>query len=145
MVFYDYIVDDEIIDKRIPYPDVLLRTGLIDQVGLTERGYIEHMEPPIPIELTPDQINRAILSQTQSRLDAFARTKGYDNITVCCTYSTSLLPIFKAEATYCSTARDKTWGVLHEIFADVDNEVRPALTGFAEIEPELPVLAWPVE
>ena len=41
MVYYNYVVDDEVVEERIPYPTVLLRTGLIDQVGLTEQGYVE--------------------------------------------------------------------------------------------------------
>ena len=144
MVFYDYVVDDVIIDALIPYPDVLLRTGLVDQVGLTELGYIEHMEEPILPEITPEQIRYMIENQTQSRLDAFARTRGYDSIMSCCTYAISPNLQFKAEAEYCVDARDATWSTVYEIFADVDSEVRPLPVDFAEIEPELPVLVWPV-
>lgn len=68
MVFYDYIVDDVIIDALIPYPEVLIRTGLIDQVGLTEMGYIEHMEELILPEITPEQIAMLVRSIQLSKL-----------------------------------------------------------------------------
>lgn len=143
MVFYDYVVNDVIIYALIPYPDVLRRTGLVDQVGLTELGYIEHMEEPVIPELTPEQNRYMIEGQTQSRLDMFARTKGYDGIVSCCTYATSSNLQFKTEADYCVTARDATWTTIHEIFAEADSGVRPPLVDFAEIESELPSLAWP--
>lgn len=68
MVFYDYVVDDVIIDSLIPYSDVLTRTGLRDQVGLTELGYIEHMEEPILPEITPEQIAMFIKGIQLSKL-----------------------------------------------------------------------------
>ena len=60
MVFYNYVVDGEVVEERIPYPDVLARTGLRDQVGLTERGYVEYFEPQPVIEITKEQIYTAI-------------------------------------------------------------------------------------
>ena len=60
MVYYNYVVDGELVEERIPYPTVLLRTGLIDQVGLTERGYVEYFEPQPVVEITKDQIYTAV-------------------------------------------------------------------------------------
>jgi len=60
MVYYNYVVDNEVVEERIPYPTVLLRTGLIDQVGLTERGYVEYFEPQPVIEITKDQVYTAV-------------------------------------------------------------------------------------
>ena len=60
MVYYNYVVDGELVEERIPYPTVLLRTGLIDQVGLTERGYVEYFEPQPVVEITKDQIYVAV-------------------------------------------------------------------------------------
>lgn len=60
MVYYNYVVDGEVVEERIPYPTVLLRTGLIDQVGLTEQGYVEYFEPQPVVEITKEQIYTAI-------------------------------------------------------------------------------------
>jgi len=68
MVYYNYVVDNEVVEERIPYPEVLLRTGLRDQVGLTERGYVEYFEPQPVIEITKEQIYTAIRYKRDSLL-----------------------------------------------------------------------------
>lgn len=104
--------------------------------------------------LTPEEIaaNQAaaakalqdsIVAATQARLDDFASTRNYDNILSACTYATSAVPQFAAEGQYCVSARDATWTVLYQIMAEVQAGTRPAPTGYADIEPDLPVLAWP--
>jgi hypothetical protein len=60
MVYYNYVVDGEVVEERIAYPDVLARTGLRDQVGLAERGYVEYFEPVTAVEPTPEQILASI-------------------------------------------------------------------------------------
>jgi hypothetical protein len=79
----------------------------------------------------------------QKRLDDFARTRGYDNILSACTYATSTVPKFKAEGQYCVNARDNTWATLYTILAEVQAGTRPMPSGYADIEPLLPVLEWP--
>ena len=56
MVFYNYVVDGVVVEGPIAYPEVLARTGLRDQVGLTELGYQEHFEPAPAQEITQEQI-----------------------------------------------------------------------------------------
>ena len=56
MVFYNYVVNGVVIESQIPYPEVLERTGLRDQVGLTELGYEEYFEPQEVPEITQEQI-----------------------------------------------------------------------------------------
>lgn len=91
------------------------------------------------------QSNYAVFENlTQRRLDDFARTRGYNSITVVTTYATSAVQKFKAEGQYAVTARDQTWQKLYEIMAQIDAGTRPMPSGFAEIEPELPPLVWPV-
>ena len=84
-----------------------------------------------------------IVYQTQERLDTFARTRGYDNILSACTYATGGVPKFAAEGQYAVAARDNTWAALYTLLADVQAGTTPMPTGFADIEPLLPVLAWP--
>lgn len=84
-----------------------------------------------------------IVAATQQRLDDFARTRNYDGILSAATYATSTVPKFQAEGQYAVEARDATWGTLYQILADVEAGTRPAPKGYADIEPELPALAWP--
>jgi hypothetical protein len=97
--------------------------------------------PPLP---TADQIQAEIVGATQARLDNFARTRSYDGILSACTYSGSSVVKFQVEGSYCVLARDSTWAKLYEILAEVEAGTRPMPSGYAEIEPELPVLEWPV-
>ena len=84
-----------------------------------------------------------IASQTQQRLDSFARTRNYESILSLCTYATSTNPKFKVEGQYGVEVRDATWAKLYSILTQVEASSRPVPAGYAEIEPELPVLAWP--
>jgi len=84
-----------------------------------------------------------ITKATQQRLDDFARTRNYDGILSLCTYATSTVPKFQAEGQYGVTARDATWAKLYEMLAEVEAGTRPMPNGYADVEPELPVLEWP--
>ena len=57
MVFYNHIVNGIKIAGPIAYTDVLQKTGLTDQVGLTELGWVEDMPEPEEPEITKAQID----------------------------------------------------------------------------------------
>ena len=105
---------------------------------LDEGNTPEPVDPPAPPEIQSE-----IVAATQARLDDFARTRNYDGILSACTYATSTVPKFQSEGQYCVDARDSTWAKLYEMLAEVEAGTRPVPTGYADIEPELPVLAWP--
>lgn len=88
-------------------------------------------------------LQSSIVAQTQSRLDTFARTRNYDGILSLCTYATSPTQKFADEGQYGITARDATWSKLYEILAEVQAGTRPMPSSYADIEPDLPPLAWP--
>lgn len=90
------------------------------------------------------QIRSDIVAQTQSRLDNFAQSRNYDGILSLATYATSTNAKFQAEGQYGVTARDATWAKLYEIMAEVEAGTRPMPESFADVEPELPVLEWPL-
>lgn len=89
------------------------------------------------------EVQQAIVEATQKRLDDFAKTRNYDGILSGCTYATSAIPKFQTEGQYCVGARDATWAALYQILADVQAGTRTMPTGYADIEPDLPVLTWP--
>jgi hypothetical protein len=88
-------------------------------------------------------LKNAVVQLTQTRLDDFAKTRNYDGILSLCSYAASTNTKFQAEGQYGVASRDNTWAKLYEILAEVETGTRPVPTGYAEIEPELPVLAWP--
>lgn len=106
------------------------------------------------VEYTPQQMveNQAaavakltaeVVEKTQERLDEFARTRNYDGILSAASYAVSSHPPFASEGRYCADARDATWGTLYTIMAEVQAGTRPMPSGYADIEPALPVLEWP--
>lgn len=90
-------------------------------------------------------LQNVMVMATQERLDNFAQTRGYDSILSACTYMDSSNPQFASEATYCLALRDRIWGKLNEMLAEVQAEKRPIPEGFADIEDELfdPTPEWP--
>lgn len=97
-------------------------------------------------------IKSDISNAVQQRLDTFAQTRGYDNINSAASYATSVLPAtpspaetrIHAEGVYASTIRIQTWAALETYFDEVDAVVVPHPETYADVEPHLPVLAWPV-
>lgn len=89
-----------------------------------------------------EQIQADYTARIQTRLDTFARTRGYDGILSAASYTTSTNAQFAKEGQYCVGARDATWAKGYEIMGAVQAGTRPMPT-WAELEAELPALAWP--
>lgn len=103
-----------------------------------------HQLTAAEMDASAKALQDSIVTQTQQRLDDFACTRNYDGILSACTYATSAVPKFAAEGQYAVQARDATWAALYQLMADVQAGTQPVPTGFADIEPELPVLEWPL-
>ncbi|MGE4337467.1 MAG: hypothetical protein AB7E55_16010 [Pigmentiphaga sp.] len=109
----------------------------------TVRANIVPVPPPSAGEVLAALIND-ITNATQKRLDDFARTRNYDDILSACTYASSTVPKFQSEGQYCVNARDSTWATLYTIMAEVEAGTRPMPVSFADVEPDLPALVWPL-
>lgn len=104
-----------------------------------------------------DNIKQGIVISTQSRLDCFARSRGYDDVNSASKYKDitddeiALLPLeeqvlvskFRAECKYLVTMTMRTWAKLYLILTDVENGLIPVPSSFTDIEHLLPVLQWP--
>jgi hypothetical protein len=109
------------------------------QLGATWDGTTFVNPPPPP--KTQEEIVAEFTAKVQARLDAFARTRGYDGILSACTYATSTNPKFAVEGQYCVQVRDETWAKCYEILNAVQAGERPIPT-WEELEAELPPLKW---
>lgn len=78
----------------------------------------------------------------QARLDAFARSRGYDSIAILCSYASSAHPRFGAEGRYGVAARDAHWQKYVEVMSEVQAGLRPTPT-VDEVIAEMPTLSWP--
>lgn len=58
-------------------------------------------------------------SEAGRRLDAFAVARGYGSMVSVCTYDTSSVPRYAADAFRARTLRDQWWDILNQIMADV--------------------------
>ena len=106
-------------------------------------GYPQSVPLPEPTSEELLQLKQAaIVAAVQARLDAFAKTRNYDNIFTAATYATSKNPQFAAEGQYAVEARDETWARCYQILNEVMTGQRPEPT-LEEIMAELPALAWP--
>lgn len=107
---------------------------------------LEEINPPVVDvpQPTPEEIQAQIVQATQSRLDAWASTRNYDGILSACTYVASSVPKFAAEGQAAVNARDATWSALYAVLADVQSGARPMPSSFADVEPLLPALEWPL-
>lgn len=97
----------------------------------------------IPLEEIAAKVIAEITEKTQARLDAFARTRQYDDIKSLSDYAGDADPIFDAEGTYGKTVRSQTWRTLINYMAEVKVGAKPMPSGYADVEPLLPILEWP--
>jgi hypothetical protein len=117
----------------------------VDGVWYQEWDVVD-LSPPEAVaamEARNAQVYEDVVKATQARLDAFARTRGYDDIKSASDYAGCSVAKFDAEGTYCRDARAETWDKLYDMLAEVQAGTRPVPDNFSEIEPELPALVWP--
>lgn len=133
----------QISDEEFPVAPPLTWVDAPDDADTHTHIYADGkvMLKPVP-QQTPEQIIADYASRIQRRLDAFARTRGYDNILSACTYANSTVPQFAAEGKYVMEARDSTWVAAISILEAVQSGARPMPT-WDEVEAELPALMWP--
>jgi hypothetical protein len=99
---------------------------------------IEAMYPAVQAGL----VQQMVVAAVQKRLDDFAKTRAYDGILSACTYSTSLVPRFRAEGQYAVEARDAHWAKAYEIMNAVLSGQR-AMPTLDQTLAEMPQLRWP--
>lgn len=75
-------------------------------------------------------------------LDAFAKTRGYDNIQSLCNYYTSSIPSYQSEAVRGIQLQDQTWSSLFNYFQEVQAGTQPIPLSWAEMSHLLPELTW---
>lgn len=91
------------------------------------------------------QIQVAVTNTVQARLDAFARTRMYDDIKSLSDYAGDADPVFAAEGNYGKAVRSQTWRALITYMTAVEAGTTPppASVEAAIAAANLPVLAWP--
>lgn len=80
--------------------------------------------------------------EVQNQMDAFAKTRGYDDMKSLCNYGASTDPIYLAEGQRGIYLRDTIWRELFSYFEGIVNGTEPIPAQWADIEAHYPALTW---
>lgn len=137
-----------IVDDEVAYS---IATHNLEQVAPYIDGTVVRTVATVaksPAEVTAYESSRraakvaAFQAEAGRRLDKFAIDRGYGSMISVCTYDTSSVPRYAADALRARTLRDQWWAALNTIVADVLSSARPEPADFDEIAGELPALTW---
>lgn len=126
--------------------------------GQWKRQWLVRAATPEEMAEREEVLKSTIVNQVQQRLDAFALTRGYDNTESIAKYKDisdaeiaempsseqPLVTKFRIECRYLAVITARTWAKLYLTLAEVKAGQRQVPSGFADIEPLLPALEWPV-
>ena len=108
-----------------------------------DAGFVPPKDPEAD-QLEPDlvMLGKIYSKRVQALLDAFAQTRGYDNMFAAVSYVNSSNAQYKAEAEYCVALRDATWEKANELCEKMEKGYIEPLT-WDDFLGQLPVPAWP--
>lgn len=78
----------------------------------------------------------------QTKLDAFANERGYDNVVTLISYETSGVKEYKADAKKGKEMRDQVWSATTAYVNDILADAKPIPKSITEIDEALPSIAW---
>jgi hypothetical protein len=137
-----------------------------DDADLTALGYSKFQYSPEPVALpwhrtvpaigadgvqvwsqvpmSSEEIVEACSNAVQAHLDAFARTRRYDDIKSATGYAGCAVPKFSAEGVYCRDIRAQVWAALAALMDDVQAGRKPMPASTEALIAALPGLVWPL-
>lgn len=130
--------------EKVPYSlDKVLR----DIWGLNNPLSLDGTEPTPPVfaDISAEIVQRVVTLtklHVQEKLDAFAKTREYDNIGSAASYATSNDLKYKTEGERAVLLRDSTWNAFYAYLAEVQTGVSQVPKSTQEIDARMPVLTW---
>lgn len=139
----EYIVEQPKLIGNAVFVDEVIQRKTLEEIftliGLGP-GSTVTIAQVLPAHLEAVEI--LVKERTQGLLDAFAQTRGYDDIKSTCTYINSQIPSYAAEANRAIYLRDLTWATLYQYLSNVIAGTQPLPVDWAEIASILPALTW---
>lgn len=144
VVYWHEVDHSPVLNEYERYGDETLTVDKENKRVVVARAVIRWSDEEIAADMQEksEQVKIDITTAVQYSLDSFAQTRNYETILSACTYATSTVAQFAEEGKTCVYLRDATWGKLYQIMQEVETGKRPMPTGYADIEAELPELAW---
>ena len=127
---------------EMPVEQLAAREGWLNWRIISEQEAAELQKPTPEEQLVAMQ--KQFTDAIQARLDAFAKTRNWDNVYTCVARINSKNPQYKLEAEYMLEAMDDTWDAAIAVLNAVLADERPMPT-LEDVFAELPILAWPDE
>lgn len=93
-------------------------------------------------QATLDKIIELVDNYVESKLDAFAKTRGYTSAERCAGYKDSTIAKFSTEAATVIAIRDQVWVKMPDYLTKVITGVKPLPRTTADIDAELPEFVW---
>lgn len=141
----EYIAEVPKVIGSVVYVKHELRKRTIDEVFIFVAS-LQSGETPITIADVPVplfySVVKLVKDKTQSLMDAFAATRGYDNMGSLCNYNTSSVLNYQQEAARGIYLRDTTWTNLNNYINGVQTGEHPVPTSWSQIEVFLPAYTW---
>lgn len=108
--------------------------------------YDENQQPVVNrTQITPeiyDAFEIVVKRKVQSLMDAFAGSRGYDDMFALCNYAASTEEQQRLEAQRGIYLRDVAWRTLYSEFAKMKQGLRPIATSWSDIGQHLPEFTW---
>lgn len=139
---------ERLVDEARVFGDIVIVNYKVEKKSLEEIFAIIGLgdgSGVIISDVTPEMLNAVIIlvkDRVQSRLDAFAQERGYDDTKSICTYVNSQIPQYKLEADRAIYLRDLTWSALYGYLSNIESGSIPLPTSWGDIEVILPSLTW---
>lgn len=118
--------------------DILRQLSPPDAMGLATAPVNIANVDPVAIA----RIKELAVVWVQEKLDAFARTRGYDSLLSVASYVGSSVLQFSTEGQVAIQLRDQVWSALYTYFDDVLVDLQPFPRTVSEIEASLPPFVW---
>lgn len=141
--FMKVLEGERIVSHDMPQFDAELETCVVKEPVAADCMAVEFIvQPKSGVDINAVATKR-FSAHVQARLDAAARSLGYDSIISACSYATSSHPVYGAQGRYFTQWRDACWQSLFDLI-DQGLGLQYPLPSLAQLDAALPPFDLPV-
>ena len=110
-------IDHDIETKTLIHVEPYIKDGVVYTFNIIDKT---SDDLAIYSALKISNLKQKLFNDAQTTLDIFAKTRGYDNIGIACSYFNSTVEQFRNEAAYCIKIRDDMWTLVYDYISKGD-------------------------